>query len=152
MCIYRKLQEVSANSGLYGYLYTCLDIQKQSDYTCAYWTAKGKNKTYVLKDTFWHFNIYANNFNCWSLKRLYHRRVFIQVCLQIDPESYEWGLLARSVDLKWNPQRRMIIAELIDYATLCQACRYLRDKHYPNRSVRDALRICYFNITISWKR
>ena len=26
-----------------------------------------------------------------------------------------------------------------------------RDKHYPNRSVRDALRICCFNITISWK-
>ena len=26
------------------------------------------------------------------LKELYHRRVFIQVCLQIDLESYEWGL------------------------------------------------------------
>ena len=23
------------------------------------------------------------------------------------------------------------------------------DKHYPNRSVRDALPICFFNITIS---
>ena len=27
-----------------------------------------------------------------------------------------------------------------------------RDKHYPNRSVRDALCICSFNITISLKR
>ena len=27
-----------------------------------------------------------------------------------------------------------------------------RDKHYPRRSVRDALRICCFNFTISWKR
>ena len=27
----------------------------------------------------------------------------------------------------------------------------LRDKHYPNRSVCDALHICYFNITISYK-
>ena len=26
-----------------------------------------------------------------------------------------------------------------------------RDKHYPYRSVCDALRICCFNITISWK-
>ena len=34
------------------------------------------------------------------LKGLYHRRDFIQVCLLIDPESYEWGLSARSVDLK----------------------------------------------------
>ena len=24
------------------------------------------------------------------------------ICLQIDPESYEWGLSARSVDLKGN--------------------------------------------------
>ena len=47
-----------------------------------------------------------------ALKGLYHRRVFIKVCLQIDPESYEWGLSARSVDLKWNPQQRMIIEEL----------------------------------------
>ena len=30
---------------------------------------------------------------------LYQRRVFA-VCLQIDPESYEWGLSVRSVDLK----------------------------------------------------
>ena len=35
-----------------------------------------------------------------AFKELYHRRVFIQVCLQIDPESYEWGLSARSVVLK----------------------------------------------------
>ena len=36
------------------------------------------------------------------LNELYHRRVFTRVCLQIDPESYEWGLSARSVivDLK----------------------------------------------------
>ena len=27
-----------------------------------------------------------------------------------------------------------------------------RDKHYPNRSVRDAFRVCCFGITISWKR
>ena len=33
------------------------------------------------------------------LKGLYHRRVFA-VCLQSDLESYEWGLSARSVDLK----------------------------------------------------
>ena len=27
------------------------------------------------------------------------------VCLQIDPESYEWGLLATSIDMKclWEP-------------------------------------------------
>ena len=42
-------------------------------------------------------------------KELYHRRVFIQVCLQIDPE---WGLSVRSVDLKWNPQWRVTIGEL----------------------------------------
>ena len=47
-----------------------------------------------------------------KLKGLYHRRVFIQGRLQIDPESYEWGLSARSVDLKWNPQQRMMIGEL----------------------------------------
>ena len=35
-----------------------------------------------------------------KLKGLYHRRVFLQVCLQIDPESYAWGLSERSVDLK----------------------------------------------------
>ena len=35
------------------------------------------------------FNIFYNDL-----------RVFIQVCLKIDPESYEWGLSARSVDLK----------------------------------------------------
>ena len=35
-----------------------------------------------------------------------------------------------------------------DYAPLFEACHYFRDKQYPNRSVRDALRICYFNITI----
>ena len=29
-------------------------------------------------------------------KGLYHKKV----CLQIDPESYEWGLSGRSVDLK----------------------------------------------------
>ena len=52
-------------------------------------------------------------FLCYGyLSYLYHRRVFIQVCLQIDPESYEWGLSARSVDLKWNPRRRMIKGEL----------------------------------------
>ena len=34
-----------------------------------------------------------------TLKELYHRRVFIKVCLQIDPEFYEWGLSARSVHL-----------------------------------------------------
>ena len=28
----------------------------------------------------------------------------------------------------------------------------LRDKNYPNRSFCVALRICFFNITISWKR
>ena len=33
-------------------------------------------------------------------KGLYHTRVFIQVCLQYDPEFYEWGLSARSVHLK----------------------------------------------------
>ena len=47
-----------------------------------------------------------------SLRELYHRRVCIQVCSQIDPESYEWGLSARSVDFKWNPQRRRMIGEL----------------------------------------
>ena len=26
------------------------------------------------------------------LNGLFHRRVCIQVCLQIEPESYEWGL------------------------------------------------------------
>ena len=36
------------------------------------------------------------------LKGLYHRRVFA-VCLQSDPESYEWGLSVRSVDLIPNP-------------------------------------------------
>ena len=35
-----------------------------------------------------------NNF--LFLKGLYHRRVFA-VCLQIDLESFEWGLSARSV-------------------------------------------------------
>ena len=39
-------------------------------------------------------------YNYVSLKGLYHSKVFIQVCLQIEPESYEWGLSARSVDLK----------------------------------------------------
>ena len=38
-----------------------------------------------------------------------------------------------------------------DYALLFQVCRYFY-KHYPNRSISDALRICYLNITISWKR
>ena len=52
-------------------------------------------------------------FSCYFvLKGLYHWRVVIQVCLQIDPDSYEWSLSARSVDLKWNPQRRMIKGEL----------------------------------------
>ena len=37
-----------------------------------------------------------------DLKGFYHRRLFA-VCLQRDPESYEWGLSVRSVDLKWNP-------------------------------------------------
>ena len=41
-----------------------------------------------------------NAINHHDLKGLYHRRVVIQVCLQIDPESYEFGLSARSVDLK----------------------------------------------------
>ena len=33
------------------------------------------------------------------LKGLYHRKVFA-VCLQSDPESYEWGFSAKSVYLK----------------------------------------------------
>ena len=60
----------------------------------------------------------------YLLKELYHRRVFIQVCLQIDPESFEWGLLPRSVALKWNPQRRMIIGELNRLCSTIQAWRY----------------------------
>ena len=39
-------------------------------------------------------------------------------CLQINPESYEWGLSVRSVDLKRNPKRRMIIGE---FNRLCSA-------------------------------
>ena len=34
-----------------------------------------------------------------ELKGLYHRRVFA-VCLQSEPQSYEWGLSVRSVYLK----------------------------------------------------
>ena len=34
------------------------------------------------------------------IKGLYHRRVIIQVCVQINPEYYECGLSARSVDPK----------------------------------------------------
>ena len=40
---------------------------------------------------------------------LSQKSLFIEVCLQIDPESNEWGLSARSIDLEWNPQQRMII-------------------------------------------
>ena len=43
---------------------------------------------------------YGSYTSTCSLKGLYHRRIFIQVCLQIDPESYEWCLSARSDDLK----------------------------------------------------
>ena len=90
----------------------------------------------------------------YDLKGLYHRRVFIQVCLQIDPESYEWGLSARSVGREMkstatNDNMR------VKHTTLRYFKRVaiFRGKHYPNRSVRDALRICYFNITISkWIR
>ena len=80
------------------------------------------------------------------LKGLYDRRVLIQVCLQIDPEFYEYGLSARSVDLELNPQRRIIKQTMYRYF---KRVAIFRDKQYPNRSVRDALRICYYNITIS---
>ena len=54
------------------------------------------------------FTIPNNFINNWLLQKnhilkgLYHRRVYA-ACLQIDPESYEWGLSVRSVDLKRNP-------------------------------------------------
>ena len=56
-------------------------------------------------------------------KGLYHRRVFA-VCLQIDSESYEWGLSARAVDLKRNPQRRMIIRKLSKLCPISSFCYF----------------------------
>ena len=44
-----------------------------------------------------------------GFKRATSQKSFIRVCLQIDPESDEWRLSARSVDLKLNSQWRMII-------------------------------------------
>ena len=72
--------------------------------------------------------------------------LFITVCLQIDLESYEWGLSARSVDLIWNPSiagndgRR--VKQTMLYFQAC--CYFFRNKLYPNRSVRDALNIWLF--------
>ena len=86
-------------------------------------------------------------------KGLYHRRVSIQVCFQIDQESYEWGLTARSVDLKMK-STAAIDNRRVKQTMLCyfKCVAIFRGKIYPNRSVRDALRIDYLNITISWKR
>ena len=48
------------------------------------------------------FNNIDLNAKSVELKGLYHRRVFA-VCLQSDPESCEWGLPERLVNVKWNP-------------------------------------------------
>ena len=71
-----------------------------------------------------YYYIYTIQCNCFPLKGLYHRRVFV-VCLQIDPESYEWGLSARSVDLKWNPWRGMVIGELSRLCSISSVMLFL---------------------------
>ena len=39
----------------------------------------------------------------WIHKYFWYGMKNFAIGLQIDPESYEWGSSARSVDLKWNP-------------------------------------------------
>ena len=53
-----------------------------------------------------------NNKQYCTFIRALSQKSLYQVCVQIDPESYEWGLSVRSVELKGNPQRRMILGEL----------------------------------------
>ena len=77
------------------------------------------------------------------LNELYHRRVFINVCLQIDPEYYEWGLSAKSTVA--NDTRR-VNQTMFPYF---KRAANFKDKHYPGRSVHDVLRICHFDITFS---
>ena len=82
----------------------------------------------------------------YSIRWLYHRKVFIQFCLQIDPESYEWSW-PEVKSTAANDNRR------VKQTTLRYSKRVaiFGDKHYPNRNVRNALRVCWFDITISWK-
>ena len=52
---------------------------------------------------------------------------------QTDAESYEKGLIVTKISWPEMKSTKAIFG----------------DKHYPNKSVRDTLHICYFNITIS---
>ena len=81
------------------------------------------------------------------LKELYHRRIFFRVCLKFDQYSYEWDF--QRDQLTWNANDNGRLKQTMLYF---RRAANFRDKHYPNRSVRDAFRICCFDITISWKR
>ena len=75
-----------------------------------------------------------------------YNRVFFHVCLQINPESYEWGLSARSFDLKSIAvnDNKVVKQTMLNF----KRAAILRDELYSKRSVHDALCICCFNITI----
>ena len=63
--------------------------------------------------------------------------------IQIDPECYEWGLSARSVDMMksivGNDKQTMLYFKCVAIS---------RNKLYPNRSIRNAVGICCFDIII----
>ena len=65
------------------------------------------------------------------------------VCLQIEPESYEWGLSARSIDFEMksiveNDDRR--VKQTMLYS---KHVAIFINKFYPIKSVHDALRIFF---------
>ena len=57
-------------------------------------------KVFTMEDVTHMCKSLNKSYAWFTLKGLYHRRVFFQVYLHIELESYEWGLSARSVDLK----------------------------------------------------
>ena len=98
-----KYKDMASSSTLYimgehGMLPLCLSTETGNivmSYTCD--MAFQCSSNYEWSE--WHCYKQAPCRHDLCLKGLYHRRVFA-VCLHSDPESYEWGLSARSVDLK----------------------------------------------------
>ena len=72
---------------------------------------------------------------------------YIAVYLQINLESYEWGLSARSVDLKCMREShsyRKIATRGKQNMLYLKFVAIFRSKHYRNKSVRDDLFILLF--------